>query len=49
MHTVPTHIAKLFDDSLADGRRVNREIDTIRTRSDNTPRRRSPRVRNERH
>ena len=49
MHTFPTHIARLFDGTDADIRRVSREIDAIRTRFENQPRRRSPRARKARH
>jgi hypothetical protein len=49
MPNIPTLIARLFDDTDADARRVSREIDAIRTRFENQPRRRSPRARNPRH
>ena len=48
MPNIPTLIARLFDDTDADTRRVSREIDAIRTRFENQPRRRSPRARNPR-
>ena len=49
MPTIPTLIARLFDDSDADARRVNREIDAIRTRFEGQPRRPSRRARARRH
>ena len=49
MSNIPTLIARLFDDTDADTRRVSREIDAIRTRFENQPRRQSPRTRKPRH
>lgn len=49
MPNIATLVARLFDDSDADARQVSREIDTIRTRFENQPRRRSRRGRNARH
>ena len=49
MPNIPTHIAKLFEDSGAGARHVNRGNRTTRSRFDMQPRRRSPRARNERH
>ena len=49
MPNIPTLVARLFDDLDADDRRVSREIDAIRTRFENQPRRRSPRARKARH
>ena len=37
MPKIPTLIARLFDDTDADARRVNREIDAIRTDSRTIP------------
>ena len=37
MPAISTMIAKLFDDADADARRVNREIDAIRTRFESQP------------
>jgi hypothetical protein len=49
MPNIPTHIARLFADSGAGARRVNRVNRTIGSRFDMQPRRRAPRARNERH
>ena len=37
MPTISTMIGRLFDDADADARRVNREIDAIRTRFESQP------------
>ena len=49
MPNLPILVARLFDGSDTDTRRVSREIDAIPTRFENQPRRRSPRARHPRH